>query len=715
MKRFLLGLLLVVNTALAQIVPGSTGVTTHTMGDDGYVSVPLQFGFPFYGKVFTHSFMFDNGVVGLYDPIGNIGCNPQNGFCGGNQYNAIEPNVNMGSQFHYMIAPLWADIAPNPNTKYYTQGTTTYQRYMWENIHEYYSGGSRLNTFGLELKPSGSIDAYYQLINIETSNTFIGTIGDASKSEWNKIGFHPYGTILNQLPNWSITSTGPNLCAVDPLSSPSCPDYATAYFNQQCTISPLYNSQCPGYADAYLLQQCSSNPLYNQSCPGYATAYLQQQCSINPLYSTTCEGYETAYYNQQCSTNPLYATTCPGYADAYLQQQCSVNPLYSTTCSGYQQAYYNQQCSLNPLYDKGCPGYATAYFNQQCSINPLYATTCVGYEAAYFNQQCSINPLYNQNCTGYAKAYFDQQCILNSLYSKDCPGYATAYFNQQCSLSALYDAQCPGYQKAYYNQQCSINPLYDSGCPGYAQAYFNQQCSLNGLYNQQCPNYSQAYATKQLLEQQSAKTNTTVTTTTTTVTSAPAVDSTGSVTVPVISDPVVNQVVTTTATSASPAQSATATVPLVTVTPAVTTTTTTREDKKDVASTGVSTSGVSQTSTQDTKTETKPTVRQELQAKRESAARAKAVEQGKNLASAMGQVADIETQKQIQNVVIQAMGFTPGFDSYAKVIMIDSVGYKPFTVYNNQRNVDNQRLGWGLYGPSDRLHNEMVQSQYTKD
>ena len=97
---------------------------------------------------------------------------------------------------------------------------------------------------------------------------------------------------------------------------------------------------------------------------------------------------------------------------------------------------------------------------------------------------------------------------------------------------------------------------------------------------------------------------------------------------------------------------------------------------------------------------------------REAAAKAKAVEEGKNLANKMGDAANMEQQKQVQNVVIQAMGFTPGFDSYGKVMMQDTVGYKPFTVYNNQKNVDNRRLGMGLYGPSDRLHNDLVNSQY---
>jgi hypothetical protein len=76
----------------------------------------------------------------------------------------------------------------------------------------------------------------------------------------------------------------------------------------------------------------------------------------------------------------------------------------------------------------------------------------------------------------------------------------------------------------------------------------------------------------------------------------------------------------------------------------------------------------------------------------------------------MGKATDMEQQKQIQNVVIQAMGFTPGFDAY-KVMMPDVAGYKPYSIYGNQRTVDN-RSARRLFGGTDQLHNEMVNSQY---
>ena len=60
------------------------------------------------------------------------------------------------------------------------------------------------------------------------------------------------------------------------------------------------------------------------------------------------------------------------------------------------------------------------------------------------------------------------------------------------------------------------------------------------------------------------------------------------------------------------------------------------------------------------------------------------------------------------------MGFTPGFDAYNKAIIPDSQFYRPTTIYGNNRNVDNARLGRGLFGAGDRLHEQMIMEQYKK-
>jgi hypothetical protein len=409
---------------------------------------------------------------------------------------------------------------------------------------------------------------------------------------------------------------------------------------------------------------------------------------------------------------------------------CIINPLSSPTCPGYQVAYTAQQCTISALFDPSCPGYAAAHLTQQCSTNPLYSQQCPGYQAAYLQQQCSINPLYSTTCSGYQQAYFEQQCSLNTLYSVNCPGYATAYLELQCSLNPLYSTTCSGYQQAYKAQQCSINALYATDCPGYQEAYFSQQCTISGLYSTRCPNYGEAYATQQALQRQNTPTTTTTTTVAETVVVASNTN-TSSTPVAVISDPVVNNVVTSTSTSASPAAAATTAVSL---TPSVSSTSTSsptsvtsvatapapakkEEPKENAPSNTQASSGGSTTtaSTNNSKTSDspKPTARQELQARREAAAKAKAVEDGKNLAGNMGKAADMEQQKQIQNVVIQAMGFTPGFDAY-QVKMPDVAGYKPFTVYNNQKTIDNRRASMGLFGPSDKVHYDMVDSQYNR-
>ena len=466
-------------------------------------------------------------------------------------------------------------------------------------------------------------------------------------------------------------------------------EYFQAYHGQGINITPgsssIFSWQALGGTGA--VDMCIINPLSSPSCSGYQAAYTTQQCTISALYDPSCPGYAAAFLTQQCSSNPLFSQQCPGYQSAYLEQQCSLNPLYSTTCSGYAQAYENQQCSLNSLYSTNCPGYAGAYLEQQCSLNPLYSTTCRGYAAAYHDQQCSLNPLYSTTCSGYAAAYKSQQCTISALYATDCPGYA--------------------------------------------QAYFSQQCSLDGLYDRTCPNYSTAYATKMVLEQQGTAStvatagviarNDPVNTPSTTTVSA-TVSSDGSVAVGVskTGDSNVDKAIAAPAPTTNSAAAPSAPVQLAPPPPAPTAPQQQAQQEKKPepkAEAGDKPAGGPTQMAQNTQSsgdsKPQPTARQALQERRQEAARAKAVEDGKNLAGNMGKTADMEQQKQIQNVVIAAMGFTPGFDAYGKTMVPDVAGYKPYTVYNNQKNIDN-RANLRMFGGTDRLHNEMVDAQYNR-
>jgi hypothetical protein len=413
---------------------------------------------------------------------------------------------------------------------------------------------------------------------------------------------------------------------------------------------------------------------------------------------------------------------------------CIINPLSSLTCPGYQAAYTNQQCAISALWDPSCPGYQTAYFTQQCTLNSLYNSACPGYETAYFNQQCTADPLYNSRCPGYADAYKTQQCSLNSLYATDCPGYASAYLNQQCGINPLYSTTCDGYAVAYKNQQCTASPLYATDCPGYEQAYLNAQCIKDSLYSNKCEGYATAYAIKYLVTgidstlvnqalsdtaatkaNDPASTKVAVNTVTTTINTDGSI-STG---VSATGDTNVDKAI---ASKASTTNATPAAVQLAPPPPAAQQMAQNepksgkQEDKKDDApkSTGGSSPSQNTNTTQASSDKpAAPTARQALQARREAAAKSEAVEKGKNLAGEMGKASDLEAQKAVQNVVIQAMGFTPGFDAYSKQIIVQQPFYKPYQVYGNQKIIDN-RYTSRMFGGTDTLHNEMVQSQYER-
>ena len=283
MKKILTSLLMFLSfSTFAQQTPV---VTNPTFGDDTYVHVPLQFGFPFYGRVFTHSWMHSNGVVSFLDPavpttIGGSNAGAWAYCCQGLQLSST--NTYLSPQFNYMIAPLWTDLIPTTTSSFRTEGTTTYQKYFWNNIAQY--GTNNLNTFSLEIRPSGFIGVDYTNINI-TSQVTAGIIGDVSKGEYQQI-YHGIGINGQSLQNWQIGTTG-DICLVDPLSSTSCPGYAEAYKTQQCSINPLYDPSCPGYATAYFNQQCLLDSLYDKNCEGYATAYaIKYLVNLDPAVTT---------------------------------------------------------------------------------------------------------------------------------------------------------------------------------------------------------------------------------------------------------------------------------------------------------------------------------------------------------------------------------------------------------------------------------------------
>ncbi len=231
MKRLLCSIALLCNVALAQ------PILQHQIADDSYARIPLQFPFPYYGRVFTESYMFSNGVVGFLNPTNHWCCT------------GFDLRTNNGTPFDFAIMPLQTDLINYGQGRFLTQGTPQYQRYMWENISEY-GAPQNLNTFGVEIRPNGYISMQYERINISPWRPVtIGMTGDTSQGQYTQ---HYHGSGFTEGLG-RVYTYNPDPCSGNPLYSPSCQGYQEALLVQQCTINTLYSPSCPGYAEAYAL------------------------------------------------------------------------------------------------------------------------------------------------------------------------------------------------------------------------------------------------------------------------------------------------------------------------------------------------------------------------------------------------------------------------------------------------------------------------------
>jgi len=299
-------------------------IIEHQIADDSWVEVPLDFTFPFYGNSYVTSFMFSNGVVGFLDPNDVPGtgyihdglcCDGQN-FAGG----------ATGVRFNYTIMPWHTDLIDTGAGRFYTQGDSTYQKYMWENIAEY-RYPDRENSFDLTIYPLGNIAINYTEMAINNHSVTVATVGDLSAGEYKQWFYnHPTdGAIYwnNQEDDPIAIAEGQSICSVVPDSHISClyyPEtYASAFYDQQCSISSLYDSGCPGYSGAYINQQCGLDSLWSMACPNFETAYLDQQCETNPIYSIYCSGYEDAVIEEERQQVEIEEIFIPPPPEAYVE------------------------------------------------------------------------------------------------------------------------------------------------------------------------------------------------------------------------------------------------------------------------------------------------------------------------------------------------------------------------------------------------------------
>lgn len=200
--------------------------------------------------------MFSNGVVGFLDPLDVPGTGiVYDGLCCHGQ----DLSSFTGVRFNYTIMPWNTDLIDTGVGKFYTQGDESFQKYMWENLSEYYNRNTS-NTFDLTIYPMGNIEVNYEQVQINNHAVTVAVVGDLSQGEYEQWFYnHPTnGAIFwnSQEDDPVEIANGESVCSVIPDSHISCLYYPQVYadnvYNQQCALDPLYDYGCDGWSDAYI-------------------------------------------------------------------------------------------------------------------------------------------------------------------------------------------------------------------------------------------------------------------------------------------------------------------------------------------------------------------------------------------------------------------------------------------------------------------------------
>ena len=244
-------------------------ITEHIIVDDGYAIVPLDFGFQYYGGTYTTSVMMANGVVGFLSPESynwGLCCNGVD----------LDNYSQYGSRFDFTLMPFHTDLISIDGVgKFYTQGDENSMKYMWKNLSEYYRPDSR-NDFDMTIYPLGNIDINYHRVDIKNHAVTVGLVANLSEGEYEQWFFHAN---QEEAVYWDSSSDTPmllanqSICEVVPNSHISC-----AWFPAQ-------------YAENLLTAECTKDSLYSMACPNWETAWLDDQCEQNPQSSPYCSNY----------------------------------------------------------------------------------------------------------------------------------------------------------------------------------------------------------------------------------------------------------------------------------------------------------------------------------------------------------------------------------------------------------------------------------------
>lgn len=131
-----------------------SGGLTLVLGDDDAVAVDLPFAFPFFGARYDRTFVHSDGTLTFGSP------DPAPGERGVGSLLAGPPR----------IAAFFADLAPGSSGRVAVSATGERVVVSWEAVPE--AGSARRNSFGVTLRPDGTIDLVYG--TLETADAVAG-------------------------------------------------------------------------------------------------------------------------------------------------------------------------------------------------------------------------------------------------------------------------------------------------------------------------------------------------------------------------------------------------------------------------------------------------------------------------------------------------------------------------------------------------------------
>ncbi len=220
MRSFTRGVLLssalLATAALAQLPPvsvtsvpyqglaGGTAITFSST-DEGFVVLPLQFQFPYFGKSYGTLFVHVNGFVAVQLPSG---CTGTSGYCATYSGSKIPSSTSPNG----MIAPFWDDMLIGSGTTVSYLSTPTDFTVEWSNVQSFSSSSSTL-TFKVTISSDGSIAIHH------------GAKSGSSTTGSGAVGYEDETGLLGQ----SLLATSLNTC------SPANPSGCCSYTSSSCT------------------------------------------------------------------------------------------------------------------------------------------------------------------------------------------------------------------------------------------------------------------------------------------------------------------------------------------------------------------------------------------------------------------------------------------------------------------------------------------------